>query len=491
MKKNILIILFFYLSFTILLIFINCIFIKAQENYLVVSLDTLIDMAKINDAELISLKYSLIQMVKAKNELIKKLLPSISITSSSSNGIVLDSQDNQNFNFDIKLNEVLFDQISFKLRLLEYQINIKQMQNKIETKVKDIERTCINLYLSLLLMEEKIKSKKMEIELFSKMVSILEEEVRIGSKKPLDLYEGKQKLLESQIELQQLDEEYKLSLEEVYSILKEPDRKKVILFKDTLESFFMLIISKSQTGNSSKIDEMELLKRLTQIENIKNILLTNSFKTNLELKSIELKILQIKSRLEIVKLLFLKNIQLSVGISISGIIFPPVNVTSSIILGFSIDFGIFSGGLNITSSSTPSSNSISSEASLSGFNTFVLPDNEKQLLIELKTTIEKYEQIKGSIEKELDSVIIQFHSKIQKYFLLIDKIQIMQQKKDIIETQLKIGEIKQVDYFNFLKELNSFYLSLLEEKNSMLSLIFKLIDLTQTSIEEIYYYLGY
>ncbi|MEJ5274035.1 MAG: TolC family protein, partial [Spirochaetota bacterium] len=370
--------------------------------------------------------------------------------------------------------------------------NISFHQNKIEIKEKEIERNCINLYLSLLLMEEKIKSKKMEIELFSKMVKILEEEVNIGTKKPLDLIEGQQKLLESQIELQQLQEEYQLAIEDIYSIMKEPDRKKPVLFKEDLDSLFLFVILQSKNKDFQKQtieDENLLLNKLLLLENIKPILISKAFDNNLELKSLQLKILQIKSRLEIVKLLFLKNIQLSLGIAISGSTFPPVNISSNIIFGISIDFGIFSGGVNITENISPSSSSISSESSLSGFNSLVLPDNEKLLLIELKTTTEKYEQMKGNIEKELDSTIIQFHSRIQKYFLELSKKNVMEKKKDIIETQLKIGEIKQVDYFNYLKELNNFYLSLKEDKNSILSLIFKLMDITQCSLEEIYYYL--
>jgi hypothetical protein len=92
----------------------------------------------------------------------------------------------------------------------------------------------------------------------------------------------------------------------------------------------------------------------------------------------------------------------------------------------------------------------------------------------------------GSIEKNIDSTIIQLYSKIQKYFLKLNKKQIMEKKKEIIATQLKIGEIKQVDYFNFLKELDDFYISCQEEKSSILSLIFQLLDTMQLSFEEMY-----
>ncbi|HQJ41190.1 MAG TPA: TolC family protein, partial [Exilispira sp.] len=92
----------------------------------------------------------------------------------------------------------------------------------------------------------------------------------------------------------------------------------------------------------------------------------------------------------------------------------------------------------------------------------------------------------SSIEKSIDNLLIQSNVQIKKYFLKKSQIEIMEKKKEIIETQLKIGEIKEVDYFDFIKELNSAYLELKEAKNAMLNIIFSLVDLTNMSVEEIF-----
>jgi outer membrane protein TolC len=471
----------------ILILFFDSILIIAQDNYadqpIIISLEQLIDYAKSSNSELQTLKYSLNQLIKAKADLYKNLVPAISIGITSGESTNLDSADSNSYSTNITFNQILYEQASFELKLLQYKLSIQEASMKIQKKEKEIERSCMNLYLSILMMDEKIKSKNMEIEIYKKLLFLLEEEIKLGSKKLIDLYEGQQRLLQSQIDLEQLISEKQLALQDLYEILQETNKKRPIIFEDDLDSFFQRVLFLS-SGHEVDIDFF--LNKLLVLKDYRNQLLTCALNSNLDLKMLNVKILEIKAKLELLKLLFLKNISISFDIKISGTSFPPLNIDTTFKIGISIDFSIFSGSTSVNIDESQTSTSASVESSASGPNTLVLPDTERQLLIELKSADQKIKDTNSSIEKSIDNLLIQSNVQIKKYFLKKSQIEIMEKKKEIIETQLKIGEIKEVDYFDFIKELNSAYLELKEAKNAMLNIIFSLVDLTNMSVEEIF-----
>ncbi len=471
----------------ILILFFNSILIIGQENYadqpIIISLEQLIDYSKSSNFELQTLKYSLNQLIKAKADLYKNLVPTISIGISSGDSTNLDSADSKSYSTNITLNQILYEQASFELKLLQYKLSIQEASMKIQKKEKEIERSCINLYLSILMMDEKIKSKNMEIEIYKKLLLLLEEEIKLGSKKLIDLYEGQQRLLQSQIDLEQLVSEKQLALQDLYEILQETNKKRPLILKDDLDAFFHKVLYLS---SKHEIDTDSFLNNLLVLKEHRDKLLTCALNSNLDLKILNVKILEIKAKLELLKLLFLKNISISFDIKISGTSFPPVNIDTVFKIGISIDFSIFSGSTTISLDESQTSTSASAESSASGPNTLVLPDTEEELLIQLKSADQKIKETNSSIEKSIDNLLIQSNVQIKKYFLKKSQIEIMEKKKEIIETQLKIGEIKEVDYFDFIKELNSAYLELKEAKNAMLSIIFSLVDLTNMSVEEIF-----
>ncbi|HQJ41545.1 MAG TPA: TolC family protein, partial [Exilispira sp.] len=241
----------------ILILFFDSILIIAQDNYadqpIIISLEQLIDYAKSSNSELQTLKYSLNQLIKAKADLYKNLVPAISIGITSGESTNLDSADSNSYSTNITFNQILYEQASFELKLLQYKLSIQEASMKIQKKEKEIERSCINLYLSILMMDEKIKSKNMEIEIYKKLLFLLEEEIKLGSKKLIDLYEGQQRLLQSQIDLEQLISEKQLALQDLYEILQETNKKRPIIFEDDLDSFFQRVLFLS-SGHEVDID---------------------------------------------------------------------------------------------------------------------------------------------------------------------------------------------------------------------------------------------
>jgi len=477
MKNNVFLILF------VLVLFSYCKAYPKERRDIFLSLEDVLFYAKKNDIELKSLSFSLNELTRSKKNLYRRLFPSISTSFSRTSVVNIDEADSRNYDFSVTLKQILYDQLSYPIQFKNFNISLEEAKLKIKIKEKDIEKKAVDLYLNILLGEERLKNKKEEYRLYKKLLELIREEQMVGMKTMLDVIDTERKLLEVELELEDLSGDNKIQYRDLVNLIGIKEKATQIVLECDMNYILSSLLGINGSRSFEDIyDQMiKMGEEIIERERLYSIALNNNF----EIKKMKLALIQNRLKQKLLSIQFLQNISLNYELLFTGERFFPANTTHKIAMNILLDFGILSSDVSLSETSKESLISRSSSAKSDLLKSLNPMDAGKYLRIESYTTGEKIEKAEKDILKSLDVWIIKANSLIKAYRIKLKQRDIFHKNNELFQIKLQIGEVKKVDWLNFLIQENEFMIELEKVKYDFINLIWEIEDILNSRIIEI------
>jgi hypothetical protein len=353
----------------------------------------------------------------------------------------------------------------------------------IEQREKAVEQKAINIYLGILLIEEKLKNKREKYLLYKKFLELMEEEYRMGMKTALDVMDTERELLEVELEQEELSEEKQILHKDMLNLLGFERNEYSIVLSDDADSILLDILDLEMAGSIEDtyrhmLDFREKIGDLGRLYSI-------AHRNDLDIKKMKLILAQNRLKQRLLAVQFLENISLTYGVDFTGEQFFPANTTHVFGVKVLFDFGVFSSDVSLSGSSADGKRS-RSQGSESDVLESLDPVSEGRVLrIESYTTGQEIENAQKEIWKRLEIWDIKINSLIKTYRIKLKQKDVFQKNEELFRIKSEIGEIKEVDYMDFLIKKNDLLIELGEAKYDYIDLIWELENALNSAVDQI------
>ena len=458
--------------------------VYAGENRTIVfSVDDVLYYAKRRDLELKSLSFSRMELVKSKKNLYRSLFPTLS-TSFSSSGITnVGDADSSRYNFNLTLEQVLYNQLSSPLVFKNHAIALEEASVDIEQREKAVAQKAINMYLEILLIEEKQRNKGKKYSLYKKMLELMREEYRMGMKTILDLMDTETELLEVELELEELSAQNQILNKDLLNLLGFDGDGYRIVLSDDADSILSDIMGREDAGSFEET-YMHIRKFRLEIGDLER-LYSIALRNDLDVKKKKLILAQNKLKQRLLAIQFLENISLTYGVDFTGDQFFPANTTHVFGVNVLLDFGVISSDVTLSESSSVGTRSRSGGAESEVLESLDPVSEGRFLRIESYTAAQEIEDAQKEMWKRLEVWDIRMNSLIKTYEIKLAKKDVFQKNEELFQLKSEIGEVREVDYTDFLIRKNDLLIELEEAKYEYIGLLWELENILNTAIDQI------
>ncbi len=474
-------------TFVFVSLFISTILISNSihpddKKMLLLPLEDVIFRARSNDLELKNRSFTLVELKKSKKNIYRSLFPKISTTFGSSDSISEGEEDSRNYNFNVTLHQVVYDQLSSPLLFKNYDISLEESRLEIKEREKDIERQSVNLYLAILLSVEKLKNKREEHLLYERLFELAHEEHRMGMKTLLDLIEIELRLNRVQLDEEELNAQQEIYKKDLFNLIRLDSCKYQIILSDDVDEILSNLL-----GLDVRISFKELYEYLlSSMDIFKNVdeLYHTAVRNDFNVKKMRLSLQKNRVSQKLLAIQFLDNIYLSYGIDFTGEKFFPANTTHTLAVNVLLDFGIVSSDVAVSRSSAENKITESRGAESEVLNTLYPISEGKYLKLESYQTLRKLEDAENEIMKNLQVWNIKMQNLLKTQIVKLKQKDSMSKNEELFKLKLQMGEIKETDYMEFLIKKNDFHLELEEIKYDFIHLIWEFEDLLNIKFED-------
>ncbi len=468
---------FYKLLIILLFLKLNIIF-YAQDNE---------KLKKMSLIEFVNLSYYNAKEIKFKEESLRlkksmmlseyrKLFPSLSLNYGKNQRISRYADDSVDYSFGFSLNQVLFDGGRQFIAIKNREIQNKLEELELKKFQSSFLLSLINFYFSnFLLTKEELAIKKEFLELQKKELNIVKKQRELKEVTPLDVYEWEISVKRGEIELRELNEQFKDLIEEMkYMVGFEMDEE--FVSDERIVENFTVFLNDTNDFISSE-DETYYLALDSSID-IKKMELNRQYLSFLKAHQSYNFIPQIEINFGGTtsgKMLFSSKIDWVVGVNIS---FPFFFNSGSSLVGYQFDKDNTYRSMNYGGK----------------FNVYDTPsylDELKNIELQISQLEEQQNNYKRETKIKVKNVIRKIN--FQKDLLEeVDKeVALLVQKVNIQAVKYRLGEERSSDYIKSLLELQN---AKLKRAKSLISLIqtiyeFKFIKgdmLTVEDIEKLY-----
>lgn len=447
------------------------------------SLEDVLFYAQQKDPQLKTLSFSLKETVRSKKNLYRSLFPSVSTSFSTTNSLSIGEADTRNYAVGLTLEQVLYDQLSTPIKLKNFGITLEEARLKIDEREKAIEQKAVDLYLNILIGEEKLKNKRVELELYTKLLELMRQEHRLGTKTMLDVIDTERELLEAELALEELSARREILYKDLMNLIGFQTDVHTLVLKDDLNHILVSVLSlKGVESFDSLYNQMQwLMQRYLDKDRLYSMARDNNF----EIRKKRLALRQNSLKKKLLSIQFLENVSLSYKLGFTGERFFPANTTHTIAVNFLLDFGILSSEVSVSETTSESTKTRAQEAESELLESLDPLGAGRALRIEAYTAAKELEEIEKTLLKSIEVWIIKMESLRKTYAIQQKQKTIFAKNEELLETKLRLGEIKKVDYTEFLIKKNEFLIELEETKYNFISLIWELEDILTSKITEI------
>jgi len=458
--------------------------IQAYSKEMILSLDEVILLAKNNNSELKTLKFSYLELKREKLNLYRSLFPSISTSFSRAEILSYGEQDIKNYQVTLGLEQVVYNQFSFPMSIKNHNLAVKEAGLKIELKEKEIERQVSNMFMNIIILNEIIKNSEKGLSLHRNYRELMREEYIMGMKTLLDLVEAEKMVLENELELKKSKAERDILYRDLVDLICVDIQKSEINLRGNIDSIFSSILNVVEP--STFIDFLyaasDTSKRILSRKDLSQLALKN----NLEIKKMNLTLAHNELKRKLISIRFLKNISLGYELDFTGERFFPANKTHMLSLNFLLDFGgIFSSETTLSETTRKSMKS-STHTSSSSLVESLDPFNEKRKLrIDTFMIQQNIKEKENKVIKDIDIWEINIKTMVDEFEILLKKENIFNKNEEIFKLKLELGEIRTLEYLEFLIQKNDFLIELEKIKYRFINLLWDLESILNMDIQEI------
>lgn len=452
-----------------------------ERNTVVLSVDDVLFYAKRRDLELRSLSFSQMELVKSKKNLYRSLFPTLSTSFSSSGVTNVGDADSRSYNFNLTLEQMLYNQLSSPVMFKNHALSLEESNVDIEQRKKAVEQKAINIYIGILLIEEKLKNKREKYLLYKKLLELMEEEYSMGMKTVLDVMDTERELLEVELELEELSEEDQILHKDLLNMQGFERNDYIIVLSDNADNILSDMLDLENAGSFEETygQMLEFRDKIGDLERLYSIALRN----DLDVKKMKLILAQNRLKQRLLAAQFLENISLTYGIDFTGEQFFPANTAHVFGVKVLLDFGVFSSDVSLSGSNAGGTRSRSQGAESQVLESLDPVSKGRVLRIESYTTGQEIENARKEMWKRLEIWDIKINSLIKTYRIKLKQKDVFQKNEELFRVKAEIGEIKEVDYMDFLIKKNDLFIEIEEAKYDYIELIWELENVLNSSVD--------
>lgn len=454
-----------------------------EKKTVVLSIEDVLFHAKDNDLELKGGHFSLRELTKSKKNIYRSFFPAISTTIGSSRILNPGEADTRSYQFNITLEQMLYDQLSSPLMFKTFGISLEESKLKIMKREKDVEQKAVNLCLGVLLGEERLKNKNEEYGLYGRLLELMRAEYRVGMKTMLDVIDTETDLLETELGLEELSAQQLILEKDLINMTGLESSNYQIELNSSADYILSSLFNLNDAVSFEDLYTY-LLSMEDKIEDI-DALYTIALRNDFGVKKMKLSLMQNRVKQKLLSIQFLENISLSYGIDFTGERFFPANTSHTFAVNLLLDFGIVSSDIKVTESSSEGFKAGSQSAESEVLESLDPMDEGKYLRLESYTIRKKLEATEKEIRKNLEVWSIKMNSLLKTYTIKLKQRDSFNKNEELLKIKLQIGEIKEIDYMDFLIKKNEFLIELEEIKYNFIALIWEFEDLLNMKAAEI------
>jgi hypothetical protein len=472
-------------AFLFLFCLLSILDVFAEEGEsIVLGIDDVILRAQKRDLELKSLRFRLTELTRSKKNLYRSFFPTMQTTISGSNVVNVDDPDTKAYNVNVTLEQVLFDQFSTPILLQSFGLSLREAMLSLERREKDLVQKNVQLYLDILLTEEKLKNKHEELKLHKTYLVLVREENIVGYKTMLDVINAESELLQTELELEELAAQRRILLKDLRnSIGLDPQRGDILLVND-----FDHILSSLLFESDAPISFDQVIDMMSQYDFSlldEGRLFHEAVFNDFEIAQLKLALAQNNLKKKLLAIQFLDNISLSYSVDFAGEQFFPANTTHTFAVNILLDFGLVSSDISVGRSRAESYRSRSSESASEILSDLNVRNRGRQLRFESYAAHERIENKQIELEKQIDVWLIKFASLLRQYELMKKREEVFEKNEEIFCLSVELGEAKRVDYLEFLIQKTNFLISKEIVKYDFVNLLWELESILNIKIVEL------
>ena len=478
----------------LLLLCFNLMPIQAMaESSAYFDIDLAVEMAERNDLELGKLKVSFRELLRSKANLYRGMLPKLKANISGSKSVLAEEADTSTYSFGLTLEQVLYDQFSGPIKIREYYNSIDNARIKIKQREKQIEADVTGLYLSIIFGERALVNSKEEIGLYEKLVELMGVEYRLGSKTLIDVVESEKKLLEAKLEREEMSQSKGIAYRDLVGLLDIDSEKVNIIFDHSIEKIYYRVFKDSSINSvDSLVDSLKRHFGLSDLNNRDNkyrdVLYSKAMENDYGIKMLKVQLRNNELQRRLNNLLWLKNISVNCGASFSGDKFFPVNRTYTLGLDVLFDFGFFAPEVSVTGSKQSTGNTLTGTTESDLFNEAPmmnsLVNRKRALNIKAHNLKKQLENRRKRLKRDIDVWLIRMNGLTNKYDIYSKQREVITKNESIILLKREIGELKDIEYLQFLIEKRDFNLKMDELSRDIIKLAWEFESITNMKIYE-------
>lgn len=468
----------------LLMLFIMYILIYPEDvrsETLYFSIDRAKDLAKNNDPELSKLKASLREIIRSKINIYRAFFPKIKVNASGQRIVQQGEADTASYNFGLSLEQILYDQLSTPLNVKSFKNSVEKARLDVAQKEREIDRKVTELYLTIIFGERGLRNSQASIDLYAKMVDLMNIEYKIGSKTLVDVIGADKNLLEEKLKNKELTEKVNIAYRDLAELLNLDDKSLCITVEGSLEDILNSVLNRCDIHSLDSIVEY---LNLLDLQSLNESVYLESITKDFGLRKLKVSLRNNTVKRRLLNLMWLKNVSVDCGVDFTGDRFFPVNKTYTLGMTILFDFGIINPRVTVSGSRQPSSNTSNSSGESEILEEIVQVKKRDALNIEAYSLKKDIVNRERKIKRDIDVWFIKLNTLIEKYEIYQKQKEIIDRNEEIVLVKKRIGEVKPIEYLLFMVEKNEFELKMDELSRDFFELAWKFEEISSMKISD-------
>jgi hypothetical protein len=445
----------------------------------VLSVDQVVERALRRSVELESLWFAREELARSKKNIYRSFFPTLSTSVSGTSILNVDEADATSYGVNLTLEQVLYDQLATPIQLQNFGLSLQESGLKIRKQKRNILHRAVQLYLDIILAEERLRNKHDERSLYLRFLELVREEHRLGMKTMLEVIDTENALFQAELELEELAAGRRILYRDLANLIGIQAPAQDLFLVDSFEGVLSSRVAAGALAReSSSFDQVRsLLQRLLDQESMEERLYRRAVENSMDIAGLRLALAQNRLQQKLQAIQFLENISLSYALDFTGDRFFPANTTHTLAVNVLLDFGVLSSDVSLSRSTAESRT-----ARGRGAESEVLPrlypvGRGRRLRFEAYQAVERIELHHAELRKRVQVWMIRLRSLLQTYRITGRREEVFIRNGELFQVRLELGEVKQVDYLEFLIKKNQFLIQKEEVKYRFITLIWELEDI--------------
>lgn len=453
----------------------------------VLSIDQVVEQAARRSVELEILRFGQEELLRSRKSIYRSFFPTVSTSVSGTNILHVGEADTTSYGVNLTLEQVLYDQLAAPILLQNFGLSLQESRLKIRRQKKSIVHQAVQLYLDIILTEERLKNKHDERVLYRRFLELVKEEHRLGLKTMLDVIDTENALLQAELELEELSAGRRTLYRDLANLIGIQAETQDIFLVD---SFDRILSSQLAAGvpdqETPSFDRVHVLFQTLVDEDLgEEHLYRTAVDNSLDIAGLRLNLAQnrLKQRLQAIQ--FLENISLSYALDFTGDRFFPANTTHTLAVKVLLDFGVLSSDVSLSRSYSEGMTARSRGAQSELLTGLDPAGRGRRLRFEAYQAAERIELHKAELRRQVQVWMIRLHSLVQTYRITTRREEVFFRNEELFQLQLDLGAAKQVDYLEFLIKKSQFLIQKEEVKYRFITLVWELEDILGADLHEL------